>query len=189
MSTAYVKHMPMATTIRQDPTRPGSNLLMLIAAISHGAQENHGGGTLGTWHRWHRWHRAKHAAGGVNIGNDLDGIWGWKPTNWVVHTVHGGKLSQIRKFITYTWMCEVYSKYFGGGSEIYFLTSHTMILKRPSMKPFNERNLHAWSSEKQQNNKVFNPSNGIQINISQTFCFVNLPTEKVFKNFGYMSFN
>ena len=51
MSTAYAKHMPMATTIRQDPTRPGSNLLMLIAAISHGAQENHGGGTLGTWSR------------------------------------------------------------------------------------------------------------------------------------------
>lgn len=43
--------------------------------------------------------------------------------------------------------------------------------------------------KKQQNSKVFNPSNGIQINISQTFCFVSLPTEKVFKNFGYMSFN
>ena len=81
MSTAYVKHMPMATTIRQDLTRPGSNLLMLIAAISHGAQKNHGGATLGTWHPWHR---AKHAAGGVNIGNDLDGIWGSKPTSWVV---------------------------------------------------------------------------------------------------------
>ena len=69
MSTAYVKHMPMATTIRQDPTRPAC-LLMLIAAISHGAQKNHGGGTLGTWLPWHR---VCNAADGVNIGNDLDG--------------------------------------------------------------------------------------------------------------------
>lgn len=97
MSTAYVKHMPMATTIRQDPTRPGSNLLMLIAAISHGAQENHGGGTLGTSVA-----PCLHAAGGVNFGNDLDGIWGSKPTSWVVHTVHGWKLFQIRICITYT---------------------------------------------------------------------------------------
>ena len=72
MSTAYVKHMPMATTIRQDPTSPGSNLLMLIAAISHWAQKNHGGGTLGTW-SVAPVAPCLHAAGGVNFGNDLDG--------------------------------------------------------------------------------------------------------------------
>ena len=69
---------------------------MLIAAISHGAQKNHGGGTLGTWSVA----PCLHAAGGVNFGNDLDGIWGSKPTSWVVHTCW--KLFQIRKFITYT---------------------------------------------------------------------------------------
>lgn len=91
MSTAYVKHMPMATTIRQDPTRPAC-LLMLIAAISHGAQKNHGGGTLGTWSVApckRCWWSELLMTWMVSL------IWGSKTTNWVISTYMVGNYSKL----------------------------------------------------------------------------------------------
>ena len=131
----------------------------------------------GPWHRWHRvckrcrWSEHREWLGWKKRG--------WKPTN-----------------LGSTYMVGNYSK-LGSSSHIPECAKFTANTLEGAQKYISWSpipwfsNANQWSQrtqsacmklrKKQQNNKVFNPSNGIQINISQTFCFVNLSTEKVFK--------